>query len=107
MSSMEDRRDAFEKKFAHDEELRFRVEARTCKLFGQWTAQQLGLSGEEAEAYARQVIGANLEEPGYADVKRKVMADFAARNVSISEHLLDRQLEKFTEEAKAQLIAAS
>ncbi len=106
MSSMEDRRDAFEKKFAHDEELRFRVEARTCKLFGQWAAQQLGLAGEEAEAYAKQVIGANLEEPGYADVKRKVMGDFAARNVSISEHLLDRQLEKFTEEAKAQLIAA-
>ncbi len=107
MSSMEDRRDAFEKKFAHDEELRFRVEARTCKLFGQWAAQQLGLEGVEAETYAKQVIGANLEEPGYEDVKRKVSADFSDKKLNISSHMMDRQLEQCAEEAKRQISAAT
>ena len=104
MSSFEERKDAFEKKFAHDEELAFKVEARTCKLFGLWAAEQLGLSGADAETYAKEVVGSNLEEPGFDDVKRKVMPDFAAKGVDVSEHVVDAMLEKFTEEAKVQVM---
>jgi hypothetical protein len=105
MSNLEDRRDAFEKKFAHDENLRFRVEARACRLFGIWMAGQLGLAGDAVEAYAKEVIGSNLEEKGFNDVKRKVKADMQAKNVAISDHVLDRQLETFMDEAKKQIIA--
>lgn len=105
MPSFEERKDAFEKKFAHDEELAFKVEARTCKLFGLWAAEKLGLEGADADAYAREVIGANLEEPGFDDVKRKVMPDFAEKNVDVSEHVIDTMLEKYHAEAKAQVMA--
>ncbi len=93
MSSFDDRKDAFEKKFAHDEELAFKVEARTCKLFGLWAAEQLGLEGADADAYAREVIGANLEEPGFDDVKRK--------------HVIDNMLEKYFQEAKIQIMESN
>jgi hypothetical protein len=107
MSSFEERKDAFEKKFAHDEELAFKVEARTCKLFGIWAAQQMGLEGADAEAYAREVVGANLEEAGFADVKRKVIPDLQAKGLNISEHVIDSMLEKFVAEAKIQIMEAS
>lgn len=107
MSSFEERKDAFEKKFAHDEELAFKVEARTCKLFGLWAAGQMGLEGGDAESYAKEVVGANLEEAGFDDVKRKVMPDFAAKGVDVSEHVIDNMLEKFFEEAKIQIMQAN
>ena len=103
MSGFDKREEAFEKKFAHDEELLFKAEARCCRLFGQWLAGQMGLSGKEAEDYAKQVIGANLEEPGFADVKRKVMPDIAARGLNISEHTVDGKLAEFLAEAKRQV----
>jgi hypothetical protein len=99
MSSFDDRRDAFEKKFVHDEELQFRIESHAAHQFGLWAAHQLGLSGDEAEQYARGVIGANLQHQGH-DARRKVLADMQAKGVSTSEHQLDRQLEKFIEEAR-------
>lgn len=104
MSSFDRREDAFEKKFAHDEELMFKAEARCCKLFGLWAAEQLGLSGADADSYAREVIGANLEEPGFEDVKRKVMPDFANKGLDISEHIIDSMLDKFFDEAKEQVV---
>ncbi len=107
MAGFNDRKDAFEKKFAHDEELMFKVEARCSKLFGLWAAEQLGLSGADADTYAREVVGSNLEEPGFADVKRKVMPDFKAKNLDISEHMIDSMLEKFMTEAKKQIMEAS
>jgi len=107
MSSFDERKDAFEKKFAHDEELAFKVEARTCKLFGLWAAEQMGISGADADAYAKEVVAANLEEPGFDDVKRKVMPDFAAKNVDVSDHVVDSMLEKYTEEAKIQIMEAN
>jgi len=106
MSSFEERKDAFEKKFAHDEETAFRVEARCCKLFGLWAAEQMGLSGADAETYAKVVVGSNLEEPGFSDVKRKVMPDLQAKGLSISEHVIDSMLEKFMQDAKAQIMEA-
>jgi hypothetical protein len=105
MSGFDKREEAFEKKFAHDEELLFKAEARCCRLFGEWLARQMGLSGAEAEEYARDVIGANLEEPGFADVKRKVMPDIAAKGLDISEHLVDTKLAEFLAEAKRQVAA--
>lgn len=105
MSGFDNRKDAFENKFAHDQELTFKIEARACKLFGLWLAAQLGLQGAEADAYAKEVIASNLDEAGFDDVKRKVMADIKGKNLNISEHMVDSQLEKFMAEAKIQITA--
>ena len=104
MSSFDDRKDAFEKLFTHDQEIEFKVEARCCKLFGLWAAEQLGLNGADADSYAREVIASNLEEPGFDDVKRKVMPDFAAKDTGTPEHTVDAMLEKFHNEAKIQIM---
>lgn len=105
MSSFDNRKDAFENKYAHDQEMMFRAEARACKLFGLWVAGQMGLSGKDAEVYAKDVVAANLDEPGFDDVKRKVMADISAKKINVSEHVLDKQLEAAMAEAKAQIMA--
>lgn len=75
MTTFDDRESAFEAKFAHDEEMTFKAEARANKLLGLWAAEQLGISGEEAAAYALTVIKADFEEAGHEDVVRKVAAD--------------------------------
>lgn len=105
MSGFQEREDAFEKKYAHDQEIMFKVEARCCKLFGLWAAEQLGLSGDDAATYAKEVVAANLEEPGFDDVKRKVMPDFEAKNVDIAEDIIDSKLTHYEEEAKKQIVA--
>lgn len=104
MGNFEDRKDAFEKLYAHDQEIEFKVEARCCKLFGLWAAEQMGLEGADADTYAREVVAANLEEPGFDDVKRKVMPDFAKKNADVPEHTVDAMLEKFHTEAKVQVM---
>ncbi|KSV71065.1 hypothetical protein N183_28175 [Sinorhizobium sp. Sb3] len=86
MNSMKDRQEGFEKKFAMDEESKFRAMARRNKLFGLWAAEQLGKSGADADAYANDVVRADFEEPGDNDVFRKVRADFDAAGVSLSDH---------------------
>jgi hypothetical protein len=103
MTGFDDRQKAYENKFAHDAEFRFRVEARTAKLFGRWAAEQLGLGADDIEPYAASVVGANLEEAGFTDVKRKVRKDFDAKGISVSDHIIDSMLEKFLDEAKTQL----
>lgn len=75
MSTFDDRESAFENKFAHDEEMKFKAEARANKLVGLWAAELLGKSGDEAEAYAKEVILADFEEAGHEDVYRKLFAD--------------------------------
>jgi hypothetical protein len=102
--SLDDRKDAFEKKYAHDQELLFKVEARTSKLFGLWVAEQIGLSGAEADAYAKEVVAANLEEAGFEDINRKVKPDLSAKGHDVSDHVLDRKIEEFFEEAQKQLV---
>lgn len=104
MSSMDDRESAFESKFAHDEALLFKAEARCCKLFGLWMAEQLGLEGEEAQSYAADVVGANLEEPGFDDVKRAVKPDIDQKGLDISDHTLDSKLEEYFALAKKQVL---
>ena len=103
--TLDDRKNAFENKFAHDAELHFRVEARACKLFGLWLAGEMGLSGADADSYAKTVVGANLDEVGFGDVKRFVQKDIAAKGLNITEHTLDSKLAACLEEAKKQFMA--
>ena len=85
MTTFDDRKDAFERKFAHDEELRFKAMARRNKLLGLWAAEKLGKSGVEAEAYAKSVVMADFQEAGDDDVLRKVKADLEAGGAAVSE----------------------
>ena len=75
MSQFDDRKQAYESKFAHDAELRFKVEARRNRLLGLWAAERLGKSGDEAAAYAKEVVRADFQEAGDEDVYRKVAGD--------------------------------
>jgi len=85
MSSMSDRQEGFEKKFAMDEETKFRAMARRNKLLGLWAAEKLGKAGEDADAYAKEVVRSDFEEAGDDDVFRKVRADFDAAGVAQSD----------------------
>jgi hypothetical protein len=103
MTTFDKRQEGFEKKFAHDEETRFKVMARRNKLLGLWVAEQLGLKGEAADAYAAEVVSADFEEAGDADVIRKVTKDLKAKNVEVSDHRIRRRMDELLEEAKKQL----
>jgi hypothetical protein len=105
MTTFDDRKDAFEKKHAHDEELAFKAVARRNKLLGQWVAGQLGLSGAEADAYAKTVVEADFEEAGDADVIRKVQADLKAKGIEMSDHRIMVKLAELLVEAQKQLSA--
>jgi hypothetical protein len=80
MSTFDDRESAFENKFAHDEEMKFKAEARANKLLGLWAAGLLGKTGDDAESYALEVIKADFEEAGHDDVIRKVVADLGSKS---------------------------
>lgn len=105
MAGMDDRKDAFEKKFAHDEELAFKAGARRNKLLGLWAAGKLGKAGDEAEAYAKSVVMADFEEAGDDDVLRKVMADFAGAGVDQSEHQVRRTMDELMAQAVEEIRA--
>lgn len=99
MTSMDDRKDAFEKKFAHDEELKFRAMARRNKQLGLWAAEKLGKTGEEAEVYAKEVVVADFHEAGDGDVFRKLRADFDAAGVDQSDHQIRRTMDELLDQA--------
>jgi hypothetical protein len=103
MTTFEDREKGFERKFAHDEELKFRATARRNRLIGLWAAEKMGLTGDEAQAYAREVIKADLAEPGDEDVFRKVRADFDAKGVDQSDHQIRRIIGEMMAEAVRQI----
>ncbi len=105
MTTFKDREKGFEAKFAHDEALRFKATARRNKLLGLWAAKLMGLSGEEAEAYAKEVVKADLEEPGEEDVFRKIRADFDARGVDQSDHQIRRTMSELMAQAIEQIEA--
>lgn len=88
MSTFKNREDAFENKFAHDQELRFKAEARRNKLLGLWVAEKLGFSGDKANEYAAEVVQSDFEEAGDEDVYRKVSGDLQEAGVSVSEEEL-------------------
>ena len=85
MTTFQDRERAEEAKFAHDEEMLFRIHARRNRLVGQWAAERMGLSTVEAEAYAKSVVQADFEESGDEDVIRKLLGDLIAAGVDASE----------------------
>lgn len=99
MTSFDDREKAFEAKFRNDEELRFRVHSRRARLFGAWVAQELGLAGEAADKYAKDMISADFEEAGDEDLLRKAVADLAAAGKDLSEKTLRVKLDGFLGEA--------
>lgn len=105
MTAFDERKNAFEKKFAHDEELRFKATARRNKLFGLWAAAQLGKVGAEAEEYAKSVILADFQEAGDADVIRKVRADLEAAGKPVQESelngILQAQMARAVDEIQA------
>lgn len=105
MTSFEDRKRGFEGKFAHDEELKFKAMARRNKLLGLWAAEKMGLSGDAAQVYAREVIKADLEMPGEEDVFRKVRGDFDAKNIEQSDHQIRRAMSELMAEAINQIEA--
>jgi hypothetical protein len=85
MTTFDKREEGFEKKFAHDEELKFKATARRNKLLGLWAASLLGKTGDDAEAYAKSVVTADFDEPGDSDVLRKVAGDLASKGVTETE----------------------
>jgi hypothetical protein len=82
MTTFDKREEGFEKKFAHDEELRFKAVARRNRLTGLWAAGELGKTGADADAYAKEVVMADFEEPGDDDVVRKLAADLAPKGIT-------------------------
>jgi hypothetical protein len=106
MSTFDKREEGFEKKFAHDEELRFKANARRNKLLGMWAAEKLGLSGAEAESYAKDVVMADFEKSGADDVFAKIRKDFDAKNVAQSDHQIRRTMDELMQQAIDQIKAA-
>ena len=102
MNSFEDRENAFEAKFAHDADMQFKAEARRNKLLGLWAAELMGKSGEAADAYAKEVIKADFEEPGDEDVYRKVAGDLGSK---ADEATIRARMVELMTEAKAQLLS--
>ncbi|WKA26734.1 DUF1476 domain-containing protein [Bradyrhizobium roseum] len=84
MTTFDKREEGFEKKFALDEEQKFKAEARRNKLLGLWAAEKLGLTGDAATAYSKEVVAADFEEAGDKDVQDKVMKDFAAKGLAVT-----------------------
>jgi len=103
MTTFDKRKDAFETKFAHDAELKFRAEARRNKLLGLWAAGLLGKSGADADAYAREVVASDFEKAGDEDVFDKVRKDFDAVGVNQSDHQLRRTMDELMQTAIDQI----
>jgi hypothetical protein len=106
MTTFDKREEGFEKQFAHDEELRFKAIARRNKMLGKWAAERLGLSGAEAEAYAKEVVMADFEEAGDHDVFRKIRADFDAKGVKLSDEDIRQQMHALLAQAIAEVKAS-
>jgi hypothetical protein len=96
MTTFDKREDAFEKQFAHDEELRFKATARRNRLLGLWAAEKLGLSGAEADAYAKSIVMSEIEA-GAHDVTGKIRKDFEAKGVAQSDHQIGRVMTELME----------
>jgi hypothetical protein len=102
MTTFDNRENAFENKFARDADVQFQVNARRDKLVGLWAAEKLGLVGDTADAYAKSIIIADLEEAGHEDVMRKLVADLAP--IGIGETEIRAALYARTETARQQIL---
>lgn len=104
MASFDDREKTFEQKYKHDKELDFKVNARRNKLLGLWAAGEMKLPSGEHEAYAKSVVMADFEKAGDQDVVDKLLADFKAKGMEMSEHRLRRQMGDLLETARRQVM---
>lgn len=107
MATLDERQRAFERKFVLDEELRFKATARRNRLVGLWAAELVGKSGAEAEAYARDVVIADLAESGDEDVVRKLAADLAEAGQKVADSEIRAKLVELTEKAVKQIEAGT
>jgi hypothetical protein len=103
MTTFDKREEGFEKQFAHDEELKFKASARRNKILGLWAAEKLGLSGAQAEAYAKEVVLADFEKPGDDDVLRKIRRDFDAKGIDQSDQQIRRTMDELMAKAVAEV----
>ena len=101
MSTFDDRENAFENKFAHDSELQFKADARRNKLVGLWAAELMGKSGDDAAAYAKEVVKADFEEAGHEDVYRKLAGDLGDK---ADEATIRAKMEEFMAVAREQVM---
>jgi hypothetical protein len=106
MTTFDDRENAFENKFAHEQDMAFRVTARRNKLIGQWAAQKMGLTAEETDSYAKSVVQADFEEAGDEDVIRKLLGDLIAAGVDTSDEDVRAAMGDLMVEARRQLMEA-
>ena len=102
MTTFDERANAFENKYAHDAEMQFKAEARRNKLMGLWAAGLMGRDGEDAQAYAREVIKSDFEEAGHEDVVRKLAADLGDK---ADDATIRAKMQEFMIEAKAQIMS--
>ena len=107
MSSFDKREEGFEKKFALDEEQKFKAEARRNKLLGLWAAEKLGMTGDAATAYSKEVVAADFEEAGDQDVQNKVVKDFAAKAVAVTSAEVRAKMDELMAAAVAQVKAGT
>jgi hypothetical protein len=107
MTTFDKREEGFEKKFALDEEKKFKAEARRNRLLGLWVAEKLGLSGDAATAYAKEVVASDFEEAGDGDVVRKVLGDLKAKGVALTEQQIRKTMDELMAQAVAQLKAGT
>jgi hypothetical protein len=103
MTSFNDREKAFEEKFKHDQELRFKVHARRNKLLGLWAAGKMSLTGADAEAYAKTVVESDFQKPGDDDVLQKVLKDLTDKGISVSAGDVRKQMDSLFDTAKEQI----
>ena len=106
MTNFNDREKAFEKKFAHDQELRFKAEARRNKMLGEWAAGLFGLSGPAVEEYVKSVRKADLAQKGDEDVFVKLRKDFDEKGVAVSDAEIRKKMGEYLAEAVRQIEAA-
>ena len=107
MTTVDKREDGIEKKFALDEEQKFKAEARRNKLLGLWAAEKLGISGDAASAYAREVVAADFEEAGDKDVLHKVLKDLTAKGQAVTERDVRGKMDELLAQAVAQVKAGA
>ncbi|MBR1204214.1 MULTISPECIES: DUF1476 domain-containing protein [unclassified Bradyrhizobium] len=107
MNEFNKREEGFEKKFALDEEQKFKAEARRNKLLGLWAAEKLGITGDAAGAYAKEVVAADFEEAGDNDVLHKVLKDLTAKGQAVTERDVRAKMDELLAVAAAQVKAGT
>ena len=105
MATFDDRQKGFEQKYKHDKELQFKINARRNKLLGVWAAKELGMPDSEVDAYAKSVVMADFEKPGDDDVLQKVVGDFAAKGIEMTEHRVRKHMTDLMTEARRQIMS--